>query len=36
MCRELKELILKCSEFGESNSVLLVGPRGSGKSAVSF
>ncbi|CAB4021445.1 origin recognition complex subunit 4, partial [Paramuricea clavata] len=29
---ELEELILKCSEFGESNSALLVGPRGSGKS----
>lgn len=32
--RELQELILKCSDFGESNSALLVGPRGSGKSTV--
>ncbi|XP_046846096.1 origin recognition complex subunit 4-like isoform X2 [Xenia sp. Carnegie-2017] len=30
--RELQELILRCCQFGESNSVLLVGARGSGKS----
>ncbi|XP_068716512.1 origin recognition complex subunit 4-like isoform X1 [Montipora foliosa] len=30
--RELLDLIKRCAQFGESNSVLLIGPRGSGKS----
>ncbi|XP_028397780.1 origin recognition complex subunit 4-like [Dendronephthya gigantea] len=35
--KELQELVLKCSDYGESNSALLVGPRGNGKStAVSY
>ena len=34
-CRQLQDLITRCAEFGESNSVLLIGPRGSGKSLVS-
>ena len=32
--RELLDLIKRCAQFGESNSVLLIGPRGSGKSLV--
>ncbi|KAK3753290.1 hypothetical protein QZH41_015229, partial [Actinostola sp. cb2023] len=31
---QLKSLISRCAEYGESNSVLLVGPRGSGKTLV--
>ncbi|XP_015773350.1 PREDICTED: origin recognition complex subunit 4-like, partial [Acropora digitifera] len=30
--RELLDLVKRCAQFGESNSVLLIGPRGSGKS----
>jgi len=30
--RELLDLIKRCAQYGESNSVLLIGPRGSGKS----
>ncbi|PFX32425.1 Origin recognition complex subunit 4 [Stylophora pistillata] len=30
--RELLDLIQRCAQYGESNSVLLIGPRGSGKS----
>jgi len=30
--RELIDLIKRCAHYGESNSVLLIGPRGSGKS----
>ncbi|EDO42930.1 predicted protein [Nematostella vectensis] len=29
---ELSKLINRCAEYGESNSVLIIGPRGSGKS----
>ncbi|KAK2548014.1 Cyclin-dependent kinase 2 [Acropora cervicornis] len=32
--RELLDLVKRCAQFGESNSVLLIGPRGSGKSLV--
>ena len=32
--RELLDLIKRCAQYGESNSVLLIGPRGSGKSLV--
>ncbi|KXJ27989.1 origin recognition complex subunit 4 [Exaiptasia diaphana] len=31
---QLKSLLSRCAEYGESNSVLLVGPRGSGKTLV--
>lgn len=30
--RELLDLVQRCAQYGESNSVLLIGPRGSGKS----
>ena len=33
--RELLDLNKRCAQFGESNSVLLIGPRGSGKTLVS-
>ena len=32
--RQLLQLIKRCAQYGESNSVLLIGPRGSGKSLV--
>ena len=32
--RELLDLVKQCAQYGESNSVLLIGPRGSGKSLV--
>ena len=32
--RELLDLVKRCAQYGESNSVLLIGPRGSGKSLV--
>lgn len=32
--RQLKSVIKQCVDFGESNSVLVIGPRGSGKSKV--
>ena len=33
--RHLMDLIFRCATLGESNSALLIGPRGSGKSMVS-
>lgn len=32
----VKDLLLRTVETGESNSALIVGPRGSGKTTVSF
>lgn len=34
-CRRLLELLKRTAVHGESNSVLIVGPRGAGKSTVS-
>lgn len=35
-CRHLTELLKRTAVHGESNSVLIVGPRGSGKTMVSL